>query len=427
MECISYPSSEVEAGLESAYRYGRSIQGQIGSEGSDNNKALNRPENGDVVTYVNWLISTAVEAGASDIHVEVDEGVFRIRLRLDGKLIEFDKPDCRPQSVISRLKIMSDLDIAEKRRPQDGRIRFKAGSHPVDIRISTLPTDFGEKVVMRILDKSALNLLLDNLQMDSVLQNDFQRVLKMPHGMVLVTGPTGSGKTTTLYAALNFLNEPEANIITIEDPIEYNLQGVNQTMVRADIGLTFASVLRAVLRQDPNIIMLGEIRDGETAEIAVRSALTGHLVLSTLHTNDAAGTVVRLIDMGIEPFLVAGAVRMILAQRLLRRICPDCREPDLEKPPPVQFADWERLPSDITRFRGRGCESCYGTGYRGRIAIFESLVMTDTLSELILSGSGITGLRTALCEQSNVRLRQAGLKHVATGITTLDEVLSVTT
>jgi len=427
VEFVPISTQQFEAGLENAYASseGMSVKKQsITRRGDSHTKK--RPEDADVVSYVDWLIEAAINAGASDIHVEVDEEVFRIRLRLDGKLIEFDKPACRPKSVISRLKIMSGLDIAEKRRPQDGRIRFEAGSQPVDIRVSTLPTDFGEKIVMRILDKSALNLSLDNLQMASSLQADFQQVLKMPHGMVLVTGPTGSGKTTTLYAALNYLNTTESNIITIEDPIEYNLQGINQTMVRAEIGLTFAAVLRSVLRQDPNIIMLGEIRDGETAEIAVRSALTGHLVLSTLHTNDAAGTIIRLIDMGIEPFLVAGSIRMILAQRLVRRICQDCREMDLGNRVNLNQADQEIITPQKAIFRGKGCDSCYGTGYRGRVAIFEPLMMTEMLSDLILSGCGQNQLRTTLKKQNGFSLRQSGLNHVANGITTLEEVLTET-
>ncbi|MEL6820697.1 MAG: GspE/PulE family protein [Calditrichota bacterium] len=427
IKCVLYSASQIDAALERAYGSGEIVERKwrsVREYGSS--KIDSHPEKDDVVAYVDWLLATAIEAGASDIHVEVDENAFRIRLRLDGKLVGFDNPECRPQSLISRLKIMSGLDIAEKRRPQDGRIRFETGTRPVDIRLSTLPTDFGEKVVMRILDKSALNLSLDSLQMESNMRADFQRVLKMPHGMILVTGPTGSGKTTTLYAALNYLNNTEANIITIEDPIEYNLPGVNQTMVRADIGLTFASVLRSVLRQDPNIIMLGEIRDAETAEIAVRSALTGHLVLSTLHTNDAAGTIVRLIDMGIEPFLVAGAVRMILAQRLVRRICPDCKQHYTEERSNIQAADQHIIPTDHPLFYGNGCDSCYGTGYRGRIAIFEPLIMTDTLAKLILSGCGLSDLRAALHKQSGISLRQSALRHVAKGITTLDEVLTET-
>ncbi|MGH1363637.1 MAG: GspE/PulE family protein [Calditrichia bacterium] len=422
-----YSVSEIEVALNHAYQANRppSRDKQFNIARSKGNYQK-QPEHGDVVSYVDWLIRSAIEAGASDIHVEIDEEVFRIRLRLDGKLVEFDNPDCRPQSVISRLKIMSGLDIAEKRRPQDGRIRFEAGPRAVDIRVSTLPTDFGEKVVMRILDKSALNLSLESLQMQSALLNELQQILKMPHGMILVTGPTGSGKTTTLYSALNYLNRTESNIITIEDPIEYNLQGVNQTMVRADIGLTFASVLRSVLRQDPNIIMLGEIRDAETAEIAVRSALTGHLVLSTLHTNDAASTIVRLIDMGIEPFLVAGAVRMILAQRLVRKICSACREPDFAAKSALSASLLSSLPSGITLFRGRGCNSCYHTGYSGRIAIFEPFIMTEALGDLILNGGGLTELRNTLREQNSVNLRQSGLRHVAAGITTLEEVLTET-
>lgn len=379
-----------------------------------------------VVAYINQVISEAIASGASDIHVESDDGEFRIRLRIDGKLILHDQPPFRPQAIISRLKILADMDIAEKRRPQDGRIRMESAGKVVDIRVSTLPTDFGEKVVMRILDKSALNLSLDNLGMVEADLINFRKVLKMPYGMVLVTGPTGSGKTTTLYAALNFLNEPCVNITTIEDPIEYNLKGVNQTMIRPDIDLTFASVLRTVLRQDPNIVMVGEIRDGETAEIAIRSALTGHLVLSTLHTNDALSTITRLTDMGIEPFLVANSLRMVIAQRLIRRICPNCKSEDKNALQRFQHYALPKVLHGKTLYKGTGCSDCRGSGYRGREAIFEPLLINERVADLILHNSPSSEIREALKAQGSASLTEAGFRKVIAGITTLEEVISET-
>ncbi|MGH1364869.1 MAG: GspE/PulE family protein [Calditrichia bacterium] len=381
---------------------------------------------GGVIEYVNRCISDAIRMRASDIHVECEDQSFRIRMRIDGKLTEYDQPALRPQAVVSRLKIMAELDIAEKRRPQDGRIRMSSNNRTVDMRVSTLPTDFGEKVVLRILDKSALNLSLDSLNMEATVLADLKKVLRMPNGMVLVTGPTGSGKTTTLYAGLNYLNQSDVNIVTIEDPIEYNLEGINQTMVRADIGLTFASILRTVLRQDPDIIMLGEIRDGETAEIAIRSALTGHMVLSTLHTNDAISTIARLMDMGTKPFLVANSLRMILAQRLVRRICKSCQ---VEDPTVLERYTSYSLPSEVKKakhFRGAGCNRCHQSGYSGRMAILESLVIDAELADFITRRVSVQQLTEAAWKKGFRPLQQAGYEHVISGETTLDEVIGET-
>jgi len=404
---------------------GGTSQTFVVKEKSHDNEQSSSKDTG-VIDYVNRCISDAIRMRASDIHVECEDQQFRIRFRIDGKLTEYDQPSLRPQAVVSRLKIMAELDIAEKRRPQDGRIRMSSADHTVDMRVSTLPTDFGEKVVLRILDKSALKLSLDTLGIEENILESLKQALRMPNGIVLVTGPTGSGKTTTLYSGLNFLNKPDVNIVTIEDPIEYNLSGINQTMVRADIGLTFASVLRTVLRQDPDIIMLGEIRDGETAEIAIRSALTGHMVLSTLHTNDAISTVARLIDMGVEPFLVANSLRMVLAQRLVRTICRHCKKEDptaLER-----FVGYE-LPNTILtaqHFRGSGCRRCNNSGYAGRMAIMEALLIDSELAGLITQRASVEELTNVAGQKGLITLQQSGYTQVIASNTTLDEVIGET-
>jgi type IV pilus assembly protein PilB len=350
----------------------------------------------------------------------------RVRYRIDGVLHEVLQPPVeKTKPVISRLKIMADLDIAEKRRPQDGRIRVRQSDRTIDIRVSTLPTDFGEKVVLRILDKSQLQLDLTKLGFE---ENDlrlFRRTAKLPYGMILVTGPTGSGKTTTLYAALNYINRPDVNITTIEDPIEYNLPGINQTHVRADIGVTFAAALRAILRQDPNVIMVGEIRDGETAEIAIRAALTGHLVFSTLHTNDAPSAITRLIDMGVEPFLVASSVKMILAQRLMRRLCDKCRKP--VEPSPEE-AEELMLGGNGKKefFKPVGCPACNKFGYRGRMAVYEVLPIQNGVSDLIAHGITASELRKKAQANGMLTLRQAAIKKAERGETSLDEVIRET-
>jgi type IV pilus assembly protein PilB len=381
---------------------------------------------GSVVGLVNRLITDAISMGASDIHVEPYERLMRVRYRIDGVLHEVLQPPVeKTKPVISRLKIMADLDIAEKRRPQDGRIRVRQSDRTIDIRVSTLPTDFGEKVVLRILDKSQLQLDLTKLGFE---ENDlrlFRRTAKLPYGMILVTGPTGSGKTTTLYAALNYINRPDVNITTIEDPIEYNLPGINQTHVRADIGVTFAAALRAILRQDPNVIMVGEIRDGETAEIAIRAALTGHLVFSTLHTNDAPSAITRLIDMGVEPFLVASSVKMILAQRLMRRLCDKCRKP--VEPSPEE-AEELMLGGNGKKefFKPVGCPACNKFGYRGRMAVYEVLPIQNGVSDLIAHGITASELRKKAQANGMLTLRQAAIKKAERGETSLDEVIRET-
>jgi type IV pilus assembly protein PilB len=377
-----------------------------------------------VVSLVNDLISNAIRMGASDIHVEPYERYIRVRYRLDGVLHEVEQPPLElAKAIISRLKIMADLDIAEKRRPQDARIRVKEGEGTIDIRVSSLPTDFGDKMVLRILDKSQLQLDLTRLGFEEEDLKQFQRTLKLPYGMILVTGPTGSGKTTTLYAALNSINRPDINITTIEDPIEYNLPGINQTHVRSDIGLTFAAALRSILRQDPNVIMLGEIREGETAEIAIRAALTGHLVLSTLHTNDAASAITRLTDMGVEPFLVFASVKMILAQRLLRRICPECKNPATITDD--QYAELGIL-GENTFLKGKGCPRCIHKGYRGRTAVYEVLTMTKGTSAAIAHGLSLEELRQNIEAAGFVMLRQGAIAIARRGETTVEEVLRET-
>jgi type IV pilus assembly protein PilB len=371
--------------------------------------------NGSVVGLVNRLITDAISMGASDIHVEPYERLLRIRYRIDGVLHEVVQPPTdKTKPIISRLKIMADLDIAEKRRPQDGRIRVRQNDRTIDIRVSTLPTDFGEKVVLRILDKFQLQLDLNKLGFE---ENDlklFQRIVKLPYGMILVTGPTGSGKTTTLYAALNYINHTDINITTIEDPIEYNLPGINQTHVRADIGVTFAAALRSILRQDPNVIMVGEIRDGETAEIAIRAALTGHLVFST-----------RLIDMGVEPFLVASSVKMILAQRLLRRLCDRCRKP--VDPTPEEAEELMVGKGTSIRFlKPIGCSACNKFGYKGRMAVYEVLPIQNGLSDLIAHGVTASELRKKAQANGMLTLRQAAVKKAERGETSLEEIIRET-
>jgi type IV pilus assembly protein PilB len=393
----------------------------------EDERQVDASSDGSVVTLVNRLISDAIKMGASDIHVEPYERLMRVRYRIDGVLHEVMQPSMeKVKPLLSRLKIMADLDIAEKRRPQDGRIRVKEGTRTIDIRVSTLPTDFGEKIVLRILDKGKLELDLAKLGFEGRELELFERTVRLPYGMILVTGPTGSGKTTTLYAALNSINRPEVNITTIEDPIEYNLAGINQTHVRSDIGLTFAAALRSILRQDPNIIMLGEIRDGETAEIAIRAALTGHLVFSTLHTNDAPSAVTRLIDMGIEPFLVASSVKMILAQRLLRKLCPKCKQPMEPTPEQVLEIGKENMKHGATYFQNVGCSHCNKFGYLGRTAVYEVLSIQNGMSGKIAKGITASELRAIGQQNGMCTLRQAALQKAEQGITSLDEVIRET-
>jgi type IV pilus assembly protein PilB len=385
-------------------------------------------EEAPVVKLVNLMLSEAISRGASDIHVEPYEKNFRIRYRIDGVLYDVMQPPVRLKAALtSRIKIMSELDIAERRLPQDGRIKLKMKEKAVDLRVSTLPTLFGEKIVMRILDKSNLTLDLTQLGFEEKAMADFKEAIQSPFGMVLVTGPTGSGKTTTLYSALHTVNDIEVNIMTAEDPVEYNLMGINQVHVREDIGLTFASALRSFLRQDPDIVMVGEIRDFETAEIAVKAALTGHLVLSTLHTNDAPSTVSRLLNMGIESFLVSASVVLILAQRLCRRICENCKEE--EEIPEKALLDIGFNLEDLGTFKsykGKGCQNCSGTGYKGRRALYEVMPVTDALKDMILKGASSIELKKAAIEQGMKTLRMSGLTKIKDGETSVEEILRVT-
>ena len=389
-------------------------------------------EDAPVVRLVNVLLSDALQRGASDIHVEPYEKEMRIRFRVDGVLYDIMHPPLRLRdALISRIKIMSKLDIAEKRLPQDGRIKIKLKAHgrsrELDFRVSTLPTLFGEKVVMRLLDKEKLMLDMTKLGFEPESLVKFQRNITKPYGMVLVTGPTGSGKTNTLYSALQSLNTTETNIMTAEDPVEFNLPGINQVQVKEQIGLNFAAALRSFLRQDPNIILVGEIRDFETAEIGIKAALTGHLVLSTLHTNDAPSTISRLMNMGIEPFLVATSVNLIQAQRLIRRICKDCRV-EHHMPPEglVEVGFSLEEAKSLKTFKGSGCKTCNNTGYKGRIGLYEVMEVTDEIRELILIGASALELRKRAIEDGMITLRESGLFKIRNGLTTLEEVVRET-
>jgi type IV pilus assembly protein PilB len=389
-------------------------------------------EDAPVVRLVNVLLVDALRRGASDIHVEPYEKELRIRFRIDGVLYDVMHPPLKLRdALISRVKIMSKLDISEKRLPQDGRIKIKvkvdSRSRELDFRVSTLPTLFGEKVVLRLLDKENLMLDMTKLGFEPESLVKFQRNISKPYGMVLVTGPTGSGKTNTLYSALQSLNTIETNIMTAEDPVEFNLMGINQVQMKEQIGLNFAAALRAFLRQDPNIILVGEIRDFETAEIAIKAALTGHLVLSTLHTNDAPSTISRLMNMGIEPFLVATSVNLIQAQRLIRRVCKDCKR---EQPNPeealveIGFAPEEA--KKLKTYKGHGCVTCNNTGYKGRVGLYEVMEVTDEIRELILIGASALELRKKAIEDGMITLRESGLHKIRGGITTIEEVVRET-
>ncbi len=386
-------------------------------------------EEAPVVRLVNLVLIDAIKKAASDIHVEPYEKEFRVRYRIDGVLYEVMKPPLKLRNaLISRLKIMSELDIAERRLPQDGRIKLKLGKgREMDFRVSVLPTLFGEKVVLRLLDKSNLQLDMTKLGFDPEPLKEFKKAIQSPYGMLLVTGPTGSGKTTTLYSALSELNQPTVNLSTAEDPVEFNLPGINQVQMHDEIGLNFASALRSFLRQDPDIIMVGEIRDFETAEIAVKAALTGHLVLSTLHTNDAPSTISRLLNMGVEPFLVTASVLLIVAQRLARRICPECKQP--VKVPEQSLVDLGFKPEQakgITSYKGVGCRNCADTGYKGRVALYEVMPFWDPLKEMVLNGASTAELKMESIKLGMNTLRMAGLNKLKEGMTTIEEVGRVT-
>jgi type IV pilus assembly protein PilB len=383
-----------------------------------------------VVTLVNAILADAAKRRCSDIHIEPYEKVFRVRFRIDGVLQEIMSPPLRlKNALVSRLKVMAGLDIAERRLTQDGRIKLKMGSGgELDIRVSILPTLFGEKVVMRLLDKSNLQLDMAKLGFDPQNLKDFQDAIHKPYGMILITGPTGSGKSTTLYSALSELNKPDVNISTAEDPVEYNLMGINQVQVRDQIGLNFAAALRSFLRQDPDIIMVGEIRDLETAQIAIKAALTGHLVLSTLHTNDCPATVDRLINMGVETFLLTSSINLILAQRLVRKICDKCKEP-IDIKPEVLInlgVDAADIGAGFPTFHGKGCANCGGTGYRGRLAVYEVMVMHEALKELIIKGVSSMELKREAVKLGMSTLRMSALQKVRDGFTTVDETIRVT-
>ncbi len=389
-------------------------------------------EEAPVVKFVNMMLMDAVKKGASDIHVEPYEKYYRVRFRIDGVLHEVMKPPLSMKDAItSRIKIMSKLDIAEKRLPQDGRIKLKmkleGQRKELDFRVSVLPTLFGEKIVMRILDPEKLMLDMTKLGFEQESLDKFTEAIKKPYGMVLVTGPTGSGKTNTLYSAISQLNTPDTNIMTAEDPVEFNLPGINQVNVRDEIGLTFAAALRSFLRQDPNIILVGEIRDFETAEIAIKAALTGHLVLSTLHTNDAPSTISRLMNMGIEPFLVATSVNLICAQRLVRRVCKNCKEEvKVPKKTLLDIGFREDELKGLKIYKGKGCDVCNGTGYKGRVGLYEVMEVTDTIKDLILSGATALDLREQAIKEGMITLRRSGLIKIKNGITSIEEVLRET-
>ena len=383
-------------------------------------------EDAPVIKIVNLILAQAVKEKASDIHIEPFQNTLKLRYRVDGELILAESPPKALQlAITSRIKILAGLNIAERRVPQDGRFRIKVLGKEIDLRISILPTAHGEKIVIRILDKAQLTGSIDQMGMDQDTLSKFKKAIDAPHGMILVTGPTGSGKTTTLYSVLQELNNPQYNIVTVEDPIEYELSGINQVAVRADIGMDFSSALRSILRQDPDIVMVGEIRDNETADIAVKAALTGHQVLSTLHTNDAAGAITRLDDMGIEPFLISSSILMVCAQRLVRRVCTNCRE---EFVPEVEIL--ERLgikdSKDAVFYHGSGCDRCKGRGYLGRVALIEALPITESIRRLIIKRASAAILKNQAMSEGMKTLRMVGVEKALEGVTTLEEIWRVT-
>ena len=432
--CVAPPAAILDA-IERAYSASTPLQKIVEGMGSDEtpgeaeenvNQLRDMAFEAPVVKLVNLLIEEAAAAEASDIHIEPFEERLRVRYRVDGVLYERESPPRRLQAALtSRIKLMAEMNIAERRLPQDGRIRVSAGGRRVDIRVSTIPTVYGESLVMRLLDRSSVFLPFNRLGFSPRVAEIFQELIRRPHGILLVTGPTGSGKTTTLYAALDKINSSDKKIITVEDPVEYQLAGVNQIPVRSKIGLSFATGLRHIVRQDPDIIMVGEIRDLETAEIAIQAALTGHLVFSTLHTNDAPGAVTRLQDMGAEPYLVASVLSAVLAQRLVRRICEACRapyHPDAGDLLAIGITD----AGGVELSRGKGCDDCRGTGYRGRLGIYELFVITEEARGLILSKRPTGEIRRHAIEHSMVTLRDDGWAKARAGITTVEEILRVT-
>jgi general secretion pathway protein E len=404
--------------------------GAIADEIEETDDLLDLASEAPVIRLVNSILTQAVRARASDIHIEPFERELKVRYRIDGLLYNMLTPPRRLQAAISsRIKVMANLNIAERRLPQDGRIRIRVGEKDVDIRVSVVPTAYGERIVLRLLDKTSVLLGLEEIGMAEATYARYSRLIKRSNGIILVTGPTGSGKTTTLYGTLNKINAPELNIITIEDPIEYQLGGIGQIQVNPRIDLTFANGLRSILRQDPDIIMVGEIRDRETAEIAIQASLTGHLVFSTLHTNDAAGAVTRLLDMGVEAFLVSSSVIAIIAQRLIRVICRECREsyrPDLALVKEIGLDRSSTTPFDGFFYRGKGCPACFQTGYRGRSGIYELLVIDDNIRGLVMSGADSSVIRRKAIELGMSTLLRDGVHKIVNGVTTVDEVLRVT-
>lgn len=404
--------------------------GQLASSLEGPQDILDQDSEAPIIQLVNLILSQAVQDRASDIHIEPFERSLKVRYRIDGVLHEVLSPHKRLQAAVtSRLKIMADLNIAEKRLPQDGRIAIRVRNKDVDIRVSVLPTAFGERMVLRLLDKSDALISLDEIGFTEEVSSLYSRLINRSHGIILVTGPTGSGKTTTLYATLQRINSPEVNIITVEDPIEYQLDGIGQTQVNARINLTFANGLRSILRQDPDVIMVGEIRDRETAEIAIQSSLTGHLVFSTLHTNDSASAVTRLLDMGVEPFLISSSVLAMMAQRLVRVLCQHCREPvepDLTVLREIGITQKLLDTHDGHIYHGRGCDECRGTGYRGRMGIYELLPIDDTIRPLIMQQANANTIKAAAVERGLQTLLQDGALKVLQGLTTSDELLRVT-
>ncbi len=424
---VGSSSSQMDQVLKDAAEMGADVEEvKANRQEIDLDRLAVESEDAPVVKIVNLILVQALKEKASDIHLEPFEKQFKLRYRVDGSLIEASSPPKALQlPIASRIKILAGLDIAERRIPQDGRFRIRVSGKEVDLRISVLPTVYGEKIVIRLLDKGALSGSIDQLGMDEYTLGVFKKAVDAPHGMLLVTGPTGSGKTTTLYSVLSELNNPEYNIVTVEDPIEYQLSGINQVAVKADIGLSFADALRSILRQDPDIVMIGEIRDNETADIAVKAALTGHQVLSTLHTNDAAGAITRMDDMGIEPFLISSSILLTCAQRLVRRVCPNCREEFLPEPELLQKLDLVDDGNTVF-YQGAGCERCKKRGYVGRAAIIEVLPVSETVRRLIIKRASAAVIKNQAISEGMKTLRMVGIDKAREGITTLEEILRVT-
>ena len=434
IEAIYHGSDVEEQGLRDI------VQGEISEDdqkveaileesGSEPNAASEEAATkAPVIRFVDLLLSQAVKSRASDIHIEPQEYSMSIRMRIDGALRDMVPPAKKMQAaVITRIKILSEMDIAERRLPQDGRLKIKASGRDIDVRVSSIPTIYGEKIVMRILDAAASSHDIEQLGFEPKLLEEFKMILSQPHGIIIITGPTGSGKSTTLYSALHYLKNPTENITTVEDPVEYRLAGINQIQVKPDIGLDFASCLRAILRQDPDIVLIGEIRDKETVEIAIKASLTGHLVLSTFHTNDAPSAISRLLYMGIEPYLLASSLNLIVAQRLVRKICEHCKEPmTLSKEVLKRLKIDPQQAKDATFYHGKGCPACGGTGYKGRLPVFEFLVMDSDIREKIVSGANEMQLRAMARQKGYGGLLESGVSKMLQGLTTAEEVLSVT-